>query len=153
MQMNKACPIILILFATAAVYAQTALVVADRADLRGSRSNAGKIVETLRRDFKVEIIKEEPGWLLVQTTDFVGWLASNSVRVNRTQTASLDKPIQSGASHSAALPTRPATLLPQQSNAGPTYILGPRGGCYYMRAQGGKVYVDHSFCTAKPPAR
>lgn len=27
-----------------------------------------------------------------------------------------------------------------------TYIKGPRGGCYYINANGHKVYVDRSFC-------
>jgi hypothetical protein len=26
------------------------------------------------------------------------------------------------------------------------YITGPRGGCYYINANGNKVYVDHSYC-------
>ncbi|MBX3244168.1 MAG: hypothetical protein KF685_06900 [Acidobacteria bacterium] len=27
-----------------------------------------------------------------------------------------------------------------------TYVLGPRGGCYYMSKSGAKVYVDKKFC-------
>jgi hypothetical protein len=27
-----------------------------------------------------------------------------------------------------------------------TYHWGPRGGCYYINANGNKVYVDHSYC-------
>ncbi|MCA0234933.1 MAG: hypothetical protein LCH81_00970 [Bacteroidetes bacterium] len=27
-----------------------------------------------------------------------------------------------------------------------TYYTGPRGGCYYINADGKKVYVDHSYC-------
>jgi hypothetical protein len=26
------------------------------------------------------------------------------------------------------------------------FILGPRGGCYYLNGNGKKTYVDHSFC-------
>lgn len=29
---------------------------------------------------------------------------------------------------------------------GRAYITGPRGGCYYINANGRKVYVDHSYC-------
>lgn len=29
---------------------------------------------------------------------------------------------------------------------GRTYIQGPRGGCYYINANGNKTYVDHSMC-------
>jgi hypothetical protein len=34
----------------------------------------------------------------------------------------------------------------RRSSAGRTYILGPRGGCYYISGSGSKVYVDHSYC-------
>lgn len=27
-----------------------------------------------------------------------------------------------------------------------TYILGPRGGCYYINRNGNRTYVDRSFC-------
>jgi hypothetical protein len=27
-----------------------------------------------------------------------------------------------------------------------TYYTGPRGGCYYINADGKKIYVDHSYC-------
>lgn len=27
-----------------------------------------------------------------------------------------------------------------------TYIRGPNGGCYYISAEGNKIYVDRSFC-------
>ncbi len=27
-----------------------------------------------------------------------------------------------------------------------TYLKGARGGCYYVNATGGKVYVDHKYC-------
>lgn len=26
------------------------------------------------------------------------------------------------------------------------YLLGPRGGCYYINSHGNKTYVDHSLC-------
>ena len=26
------------------------------------------------------------------------------------------------------------------------YMLGPRGGCYYLNSSGNKTYVDHSYC-------
>jgi hypothetical protein len=28
-----------------------------------------------------------------------------------------------------------------------TYLKGGRGGCYYLNASGGKVYVDHKYCS------
>jgi hypothetical protein len=33
-----------------------------------------------------------------------------------------------------------------------TYILGPRGGCYYINSNGNKTYVDRSLCGQPRPA-
>jgi len=34
----------------------------------------------------------------------------------------------------------------KSDKSGRTYILGPRGGCYYLNANGRKTYVDQSLC-------
>lgn len=49
---------------------------------------------------------------------------------------------------SAVTPTSaPAASTSGTSNSGRKYILGPRGGCYYVSSGGGKVYVkDKSRC-------
>jgi hypothetical protein len=33
-----------------------------------------------------------------------------------------------------------------KADASHTYLKGSRGGCYYLNASGGKIYVDHKFC-------
>ncbi|MBV9242067.1 MAG: nuclear transport factor 2 family protein [Acidobacteria bacterium] len=35
---------------------------------------------------------------------------------------------------------------PAKSDGQHTYLKGSRGGCYYLNATGGKVYVDHKYC-------
>lgn len=49
---------------------------------------------------------------------------------------------------SPALDANPANTTPPQNRPdGRTYILGPRGGCYYLNDKGYKVYVkDKSLC-------
>jgi len=42
--------------------------------------------------------------------------------------------------------TTNSTPRQRQSSSQRTYILGPRGGCYYLTDHGTKVYVDHSYC-------
>jgi hypothetical protein len=39
-----------------------------------------------------------------------------------------------------------STPTRKQSSSQRNYILGPRGGCYYLTDHGTKVYVDHSYC-------
>lgn len=42
--------------------------------------------------------------------------------------------------------TAPAAGSSRTDASGRTYILGPRGGCYYLSASGKKNYVDKSYC-------
>jgi endonuclease YncB( thermonuclease family) len=44
---------------------------------------------------------------------------------------------------------KPAALA--NDGTGRTYILGPRGGCYYLKETGEKVYVKNKTLCAKPP--
>jgi hypothetical protein len=45
----------------------------------------------------------------------------------------------------------PSTAPTQPRSSGTReYILGPRGGCYYINGNGNKTYVDHSFCGTAP---
>ena len=41
---------------------------------------------------------------------------------------------------------------PQSKQSAINYILGPRGGCYFVTASGSKKYVDHSMCAASTAA-
>jgi hypothetical protein len=40
----------------------------------------------------------------------------------------------------------PSGYTRHKTQAGHSYITGPRGGCFYLNASGNKVYVDHSYC-------
>ena len=41
---------------------------------------------------------------------------------------------------------------PQPKQSAVNYILGPRGGCFFVTASGSKKYVDHSLCAAATTA-
>jgi len=52
----------------------------------------------------------------------------------------------------------PAGNIADAETTAPTpdrkYILGPRGGCYYVKPQrDGRTYVDHSLCNGQQPPR
>ena len=56
-------------------------------------------------------------------------------------------PIGNEATADPTLPTNTETPRRSQPVPGRTYILGPRGGCYYLNDQGIKVYVkDKTLC-------
>ena len=129
--MKKLLPFI-ILILTFAVYPQSATVITENANLRGTPSESGKVVDTISQGTSMEIIKQKSAWFLVQTTDYVGWVHGNTIRLTDTITT---------------VPTtvyeRPATTRQSDSR---TYIRGPRGGCYYINRNGNKTYVDRSLC-------
>jgi uncharacterized protein YgiM (DUF1202 family) len=139
----------MIAVSAAVSYSQTAVVTGKNAFLRGTPSATGAVVDTLVADSKVQVIKSEGEWVLVQSNPFVGWLHRNSLKVSGSQktltiprvenASATAKPDSSAKDSSAAKPTTPATT-------GRTYIRGPRGGCYYVEADGKKAYVAHSLC-------
>ena len=45
-----------------------------------------------------------------------------------------------------ATPSTPRPAASRTSRTTREYILGPRGGCYYLSPSGRKVYVDHAYC-------
>jgi hypothetical protein len=53
-------------------------------------------------------------------------------------------------------PAESASVAKESSRSGSNgYILGPRGGCYYINSGGNKTYVERSLCGAEsslPPA-
>src|SRR5688500_13427926 len=72
----------LLLFVLAVAAAgQSAEVVVTEAGLFGALSGAGKVITFLPRWSKVEILKEGDPWVLVQTTEYVGWMPLRSIAI------------------------------------------------------------------------
>lgn len=143
-----------VVFLTISVYqsvAQSATVIAEQANLRGTPATSGKIVEKLGQNTVVELIKQKGPWFLVQAKDFVGWMHGDTLKVDGLLNLEV---IDTNSLTVAPVPVyvapqrpteRPQTTsLPSSSR---TYIRGPRGGCYYYSASGNKVYVDRSLCS------
>lgn len=151
--MRRFLPIVLILFFTAVSYSQMAVVIGENAYLRGSAVETGAIVDTLKSGAKVAIIKQQGPWFLVQSSPFVGWMHGNSLRLTTTprSTAPLvanSQPPSEKQKESAITKSKteePAADPPSVVEKR-VYIRGPRGGCYYVRPDGKKVYGDHGLC-------
>ena len=130
-------------------YSQAAVVTGSYAFLRGTPATTGAVVDTLAADSKVQVIKYDGDWVLVQSNPFVGWLHRTSVKVSnstktltlpdKTTAAAVVKPDSSAKDNSSAKTAAAPTTKR-------TYIRGPRGGCYYVEPEGKKVYVAHSLC-------
>lgn len=61
---------------------QTAVVISPNANLRGTPTERGKVVDTLSEQTSLEVIKRKGAWFLVQSEDYVGWIHGNTIRLD-----------------------------------------------------------------------
>ncbi len=90
--MKKLIPFIFILCFGLAAYSQTATVISENANLRGTPTTRGKIVATLSRDDKVEMIKQKGAWFLVQSSTDIGWVHGSTIRLDGSSVEELTVP-------------------------------------------------------------
>ncbi len=127
---------------THSVYSQSATVIVENANLRGTPNQAGRVVTTLSSNSIVEIIKQNGAWFLVQSPEYAGWLHGNTIRLD-SATASDDYETEQ------AFPTpkrKTKVYSAPKASSSETYLTGPRGGCYYINRNGNKTYVSRSLC-------
>lgn len=115
--------------------AQTATVIVENANLRGTPNSNGKIVDTVSEGAALQVLQQKNVWFLVQSTDFVGWIHGDTIKYSSNAF---------GLTRSSPAP-RPARVSKPPASSG-NYIRGPRGGCYYINGSGRKQYVDRGLC-------
>ena len=128
--------ILLTLIFVVSIKAQTATVIVENANLRGTPRESGKVVETLPSGAKGTVLQQKGAWFLLQTDDYVGWIHGNTIKVDNEsslQTVPLKQSTKS----------KPTSTRSSESR---TYLRGSRGGCYYLNSNGNKTYVERSFC-------
>lgn len=62
-----------------------ATVISEKANLRGTPSSKGHIVTTVDQGDALTILKVQGAWYLVETSDYVGWIHGNTIRLGRNQ--------------------------------------------------------------------
>jgi hypothetical protein len=154
--LNLPSIICVLLFLSASIFAQTASVKAENANLRGTPGMNGKIVNILARDTSLEVIKQKGTWYLVQSTDYVGWIHVDTITLtdSRSEIQELSVlPVPDSSPTTTKTMTEPIPLTESKSEKGTvlatesrSYIRGARGGCYYLNSSGTKIYVNRSFC-------
>lgn len=117
--------------------AQTATVISENANLRGTPNQSGKVVSTLSIGSTVEVIKQNGSWFLVQSDEYAGWMHGNTIRYQMAVVPNDYYPAP------AKIKSTPSTKRSSESRY---YIRGPRGGCYYINGNGNKTYVNRSLC-------
>ncbi len=73
-------------------FGQSAVVISENANLRGTPTERGKVVETLPEQTSLEIIKQKGVWFLVQSEEYVGWIHGNTIRLNDKSSPSYENP-------------------------------------------------------------
>jgi hypothetical protein len=149
--MKNLLSIIFIFVFSLSAFGQTAVVITDNANLRGTPTEKGKVVEKLKRETPLEVLKQRDVWFLVQTIDYVGWISGDAVKLTSPLTIdTIDEIAIPKKTQNSAPPTIAQQPEPQPSKAqttdSRTYIRGSRGGCYYINSNGKKTYVDKSLC-------
>ncbi len=66
---------------SSAAYSQAASVISENANLRGTPTNKGKVIYTLPKGSEIEVIQQKGMWFLVQSSDYVGWIHGNTIRL------------------------------------------------------------------------
>ncbi len=130
-----------------------AVVVGDNAYLRGTAIETGAVVDTLSPGTEVEIFRQQGQWFLVQASPFVGWMHRNSLRLKSTaKPEPATPPVETAPSEptSDTRPRTPLTAAQPSSSDKRIYVRGPRGGCYYVRPDGKKVYGGQDQCSQLP---
>lgn len=75
-----------VLFGTALLgFGQDATVNSDNATVRGTPTVVGRVIDTIPRNTKVEIIQQKGNWYLVQTDEVVGWVYGDALRLLGTR--------------------------------------------------------------------
>jgi len=145
--MTKLLPFFVLLLALSA-YPQTATVIPENANLRGTPSVSGKVVETIPQNLVVEVLQQRGAWFLVQTADYAGWVHGNSLRlIGRLQTATLLSPPPMAAKPSVPVPvysgteTTLATTVPLSSTLSTPSGRILKGTC----GDGTRIYVEDRF--------
>jgi len=75
---------LMLIFVCSAYSQDTIAVRSDTVELRGTPSSDGRVVVTMRKDDKGEVITRRGPWLLVQTPDHVGWLHDKDLIIRPT---------------------------------------------------------------------
>ncbi len=133
--MNYLRIVVFILLFTVSAQAQSATVITENANLRGTPNQSGKIVTTLGIGAALEVIKQSGSWFLVQSDEYAGWMHGNTIRYEANATTFYGPPV-----------TKKSKPLTKRSASSQYYIRGPRGGCYYLNSNGNKTYVDRNLC-------
>lgn len=92
---------------------QSAKVIAENVNVRGTPTITGRIIDTVPWDTSVEILRQKGGWFLVQTSEIVGWVYGDGLRITGASTANYGtaSPVRSAPGTAKPSETRGETVV------------------------------------------
>jgi hypothetical protein len=106
---------LLLLSVVATAQTRTVTVISEKANLRGTPSVNGEVVQEVSRDEVFELVTSKGPWFLVQTPRFVGWVHGNTIKLTPASPIIGESPPKSTA-------TRPQKSSGSSSSGSDTYI-------------------------------
>jgi hypothetical protein len=148
--MKNLIPILILIF-TATNYSQNQMAtVLGNASLRGTPTVMGKVVTRIAKDARVEVLLTRDDWRLVQTDEYAGWLAPDTVVLDASSDATYPDIPNSLLNTPPQLPSSsdplPANLSPFEIPPSRIYRRDSRRRCFYVDSAKKKVYVKSSLC-------
>ncbi|MFV0389884.1 MAG: SH3 domain-containing protein [Pyrinomonadaceae bacterium] len=130
-------------------FAQTAEVIKENTILRETPQNQGKSITELSKGDKINVVRQEAAWFYVDADGAEGWIHGNSIAFledlmpeKSASTSIKSKPVKKSQARTSTAPTK----RKRGSSGARKYIVGKRGGCYYINSKRKKTYVSRSFC-------
>ena len=139
-------PVLILLLGAVGYSQQMATITRPNATLHGTPVAAGKVITSLEKGSRVEILIAQGIWNLVQSQDYVGWISTGAILPDDPQEPTLSVPTPATLRSTIPPPAATTNPVPLRQSSGRTYIRGSRGGCYYVNSNGNKTYVDRSLC-------
>ncbi|HEV7645900.1 MAG TPA: DUF3761 domain-containing protein [Pyrinomonadaceae bacterium] len=99
------------------IFSQSAEIITEKANLRGTASQSGRVVTTLGCGTQIEVIKRAGSWFLAQSTEYVGWIHGNTIQFTSAYSTT---PCLASQTTYTVLPAPTYQVVPA-----PTYTIEP----------------------------
>ena len=132
----------------------TGVVTGDSLRLRSEASTKGKILATVSKNTKVDVLEEmDNGWFKVSYNDIVGYMSGDWLSVTRTAPESQQGTVNSGPLNVRSGPATTFSVIGKLKNNTQLVILGETDGWYRIlyRNQSDQAavgYVSGDYITA-----
>jgi|GEM_PF-5424515 len=117
----------------------------DETEMRSLPNPDAKLIRKIPANELVKVLETELGaYCKVSYKGKIGYIKQNELVFEKKKSGKTPKAREE--SESAFSEPSINDVAPAPPNMNRTYLLGPRGGCYYINSHGNKQYVDRYLC-------